>query len=59
LETIRSLIILNGGAVVAMLTFLGHLVASDDNVSKLGTEPHTPLDDAIKATLASLGCLTA
>jgi hypothetical protein len=53
------LIILNGGAVVAMLTFLGHLVASDDNVSKLGTEPHTPLDDAIKATLASLGCLTA
>ena len=26
-------------------------------VSTLGGEPHTPLDDAIKATLAGLGCL--
>jgi nucleoside-diphosphate-sugar epimerase len=28
-------------------------------VSTLGTEPHTPLDDAVRATLAGLGCLTA
>jgi nucleoside-diphosphate-sugar epimerase len=26
-------------------------------VSTLGTEPHTPLDDAVRATLAGLGCL--
>jgi nucleoside-diphosphate-sugar epimerase len=28
-------------------------------VSTLGKEPHTPLDDAVRATLAGLGCLTA
>lgn len=28
-------------------------------VERLGTEPHTPLDEAVKTTLASLGCLPA
>jgi nucleoside-diphosphate-sugar epimerase len=28
-------------------------------VSALGREPHTPIDDAVRATLAGLGCLTA
>ena len=28
-------------------------------VSTLGGEPHTPLDDAVRATLAGLGCLSA
>jgi nucleoside-diphosphate-sugar epimerase len=28
-------------------------------VKALGAEPHTPLDDAVRATLAGLGCLTA
>jgi nucleoside-diphosphate-sugar epimerase len=28
-------------------------------VNTLGAEPHTPLDDAVRATLIGLGCLTA
>jgi nucleoside-diphosphate-sugar epimerase len=28
-------------------------------VKALGAEPHTPLDEAVRATLAGLGCLTA
>ena len=28
-------------------------------ITALGREPHTPLDEAIEATLVGLGCLTA
>jgi nucleoside-diphosphate-sugar epimerase len=28
-------------------------------VAELGAEPHTPLDQAVRATLTSLGCLPA
>ena len=33
IETIRSLILLNGGAIIAILTFAGHLVASDSSAT--------------------------
>jgi hypothetical protein len=35
LETIRSLILLNGGAIIAILTFAGHLVASDSSATSI------------------------
>jgi nucleoside-diphosphate-sugar epimerase len=28
-------------------------------LSVLGREPHTPLDEAVRATLAGLGCISA
>lgn len=34
-------------------------LVNDKLVSVLGAEPHTPLDAAVRATLAALGCLTA
>jgi hypothetical protein len=33
IEMIRSLILLNGGAIIAVLTFAGHLVASDSSTT--------------------------
>ena len=33
IEMIRSLILLNGGAIIAILTFAGHLVASDSSAT--------------------------
>jgi hypothetical protein len=33
IEVIRSLILLNGGAIIAILTFAGHLVASDSSAT--------------------------
>lgn len=32
-------------------------LANDRLVSELGQEPHTPLDEAVRVTLAGLGCL--
>ena len=28
-------------------------------VAELGSEPHTPIDDAVRATLRAMGCLSA
>jgi len=34
-------------------------VARTRTIAALGQEPHTPLDEAVEATLVGLGCLTA
>jgi hypothetical protein len=28
-------------------------------VAELGSEPHTPIDDAVRSSLVALGCLAA